>query len=224
MIRSICFILNFAPHYRSSLFKKLDQNVCCDFYFGDSPPSIITSFEYTNLCGFKKTLKNYYIKKRLYWQFGALKVAFMPYKKFILTGDPHTLSTWLVLIICKFRNKKTYLWTHGLYGREGKIKKWFKKLFYNLASHIFLYNNYSKVLMINEGFNPKDLTVVFNSIDDEVAYFQRIKVLNCNTSTQYFENDHPVLITIGRIRNDKHIKLLLEALNILNNQHNMVSL
>ena len=49
----ICLIYNYAQHYRIGIFKLLDQELSCDFYFGDQMDDV-KKLDYSELKNFKK--------------------------------------------------------------------------------------------------------------------------------------------------------------------------
>jgi len=210
-----CGIFNIAAHYRSSIYKKMDKKLSCDFYIGNKVNSRIKKMNYQELSGFKKELKNIFLFGSLYWQIGAVRTIFRGYNNYIMTGDIHCISTWLILLLSRFTSKKTILWTHGWYGRETNIKKLIKKVFYGLSHHVLLYGNYARNLMIGEGFNPEKLQCIYNSLD----YYSQIEVRkNLKESNIFkikFGNDFPVLCYVGRIQKIKRLDILIESIVIL---------
>lgn len=128
-----------------------------------------------------------------------------------MIGNLYSLSTWFLLVILRIMGKKAYLWSHGWYGREGKIKTILKKIFFLLPYKTFLYGNYAKDLMIKEGIPREKLVTIYNSLD----YRRQIEIrANLNDSDIYkkrFNNSDPVMIYIGRIQKIKKLDLLIEA-------------
>jgi len=214
MESNIAFVLNYAPHYREFILKKIDQELNADLYFGNIPNSSIKKLDYNELRNFKKELKTLKFKN-IYWYVGSLQVVFKPYKKIILTGDPQILSNWLILIIGKILGKKVYLWTHGWYGKEEGLKKYIKKIYFKLAHVLFLYGEYSKQLLINEGFNANKLIVIYNSLDYENQILIKKQLIKSNVYSNYFMNEDPVLFYIGRIQESKKLEQILDAMIIL---------
>jgi glycosyltransferase involved in cell wall biosynthesis len=215
MFPSTCCIFNFAPHYNSPIYKKLDVELFCDFYLGDKLPYSINRMDYKSLKGFKYELKNIFLLGNFYWQKGALRTLFKPYKNYIFTGEAFCLSTWLILFLALFTSKKTYLWTHGWYGNETFIKRVVKKLFFKLANHVLLYGEYAKKLMLKEGFDEQVLHVIYNSLDIEEQISFRVKLTVNNIYKDHFNNNNPVLIYIGRIQKVKKVDYVIEVLNNL---------
>jgi glycosyltransferase involved in cell wall biosynthesis len=215
MISSTCCIFNIAPHYNAPTYQAMDLELGCDFFLGDKLPYEIKKMNYNELKGFKGTLKNIFIISNFYWQVGALKNLFKPYKNYIFTGEPFCLSTWIILLLAKFTSKKTYLWSHGWYGDETLIKRVIKKAFFSLADGILLYGEYAKTLMISEGFEEKKLHVIYNSLDYSTQIKIKETLSKSDIYTTKFNNSNPVLLYIGRIQKIKKIEYIIEVLNSL---------
>src|SRR5690554_6019915 len=128
MKNKYCLIYNYAQHYRLGIFKLLNNELNFDFYFGDKMGDV-KKIDYSELTNFKQELRNIKIIHNFYWQKGALNVFFKKYEKYIILGEYYCLSTWLILILSRFTNKKIYLWSHGWYGKENKLQKLVKKIF-----------------------------------------------------------------------------------------------
>jgi len=211
----VCCIFNVAPHYNAPIYKLMDSELNCDFFLGDKLNYPIELMNYESLKGFKKSLKYIQIFGNFYWQKGAVKLTYNLYNCYILTGEPYCISTWIILILNRLTGKKSIVWTHGWYGNENGLKKTVKSIFFGLAHKVLLYGDYAKELMIKEGFKQDKLIPIYNSLD----YNQQIQIrekLKTNTIYKdYFLNEHPVLLYIGRIQNRKKVDLLINALNYL---------
>jgi len=164
MINKICCIFNIAPHYNAAIYSLMDTELKCDFYIGDNLQYPIKLMNYNSLNGIKRKLINKTLVGNFYWQYGTCNLAIKPYKYYIMTGEPYCISSWIILVINRLTGSKTFLWSHGWYGRETSLKKFIKKVYFKLSSHILLYGDYARKLMIEEGFNPKKLTTIFNSL------------------------------------------------------------
>lgn len=216
--KKVALIYNFAQHYRKSIFKKLDDNTEIDFYFGDyldwAPD--IKKMDLSELKGFKKELRNVRILKYFIWQKGSLRAIMNKrYTHVILYGDSFYLSNWFILIYCRLFNIKTAIWTHGLYKDMKKIAKIYNTVFYKLTNYVFLYGNYAKNKMLLKGFNPSKLLVVFNSLDYDKQLKIRENLTDNDVYKNYFKNDKPVLLYIGRIQKVKKIEMVILALETL---------
>jgi glycosyltransferase involved in cell wall biosynthesis len=213
--KKIALLYNFAQHYRKSIFKKLDDNLDIDFYFGnhlDWAPDL-KKMDLGELKGFRKELQNIRFLKLFIWQKGSLKAIINKgYTHVILYGDSFYLSNWLILIYCRLFKIKTAIWTHGLYHDIKGLSGLYNRAFYSLANYILLYGNYAKGKMIENGFIPSKLLVIYNSLDYEKQLEIRKEL---NESTVYldnFGNSKPVLLYIGRIQKVKKIEMIIIAL------------
>lgn len=222
-MKKTALIYNFAQHYRTAIFSLLDQKLIIDFYFGDKMQDV-KKMDYTVLKNFKNELKNIKIWSVFYWQKGAIKLFFKNYSNYIVLGEYFCLSTWILLILCKFSNKKIYLWTHGWYGNETFLKKIVKKIFFSTADGLFLYGNYAKKLMIIEGFDSNKLHVINNSLDYEKQLEIRKNIVETNLFTNYFSNTFPTLIFIGRLTKTKKLEQLINVFQKLNKKNIFVNL
>lgn len=211
MNKKICCIFNLAPRYNAPIFNLMDQEIGCDFYFGDKLPLPILRMNYDELDGFKKTLRNIFFLGNFYWQKGALKLIFKPYNSYILTGEPYNITTWLIMILAKIMKKETILWSHGYYGDETFLKRKVKKIFFNLSTSVLLYGNRAKNIMISEGIRENKLFVIYNSLDYEKQLKVRAKLKPSNIFKNHFLNDFPTIIYVGRIQKNKKVELLINA-------------
>lgn len=231
----ILVITNIAPLYRKILWLSLLENKKFEFhfYFGLNMYSGIKTIDFTeNSFSLYQNrihqLKNKFLqKKRLVWQSDVIyKIVTKKFSSAIVTGDMNILSNWIIIVICKLRNKKVTLWSHGLYGNESKIKEILRTTFFKLADHHLLYERRGKDMMINAGFEPEKLHVVFNSLD----YALQLKLRERNDLSEdknlfsFFSNlNLPSLIFIGRLTQIKKIDLLLNAVYLLNKKANRLN-
>jgi len=216
MKNEICCVFNIGPHYRAPIFHLMDERLKCDFYFGDKVDTPIKVMDYNSLKGYKKTLKNIKIPMTGFeWLKGSWQLIFKPYKHYIITGTPGSLSNWLLAILALFAGKKVYAWTHGMKGNTKPFGKFVEKNFYRLCDKILLYGDFSKNIMIKEGFNTEKLIPIYNSLDYEKQLGIRETISKSNIYHDYFKNDHPILIYIGRIQKSKKLDLLVQALKKL---------
>ncbi|MBD1431818.1 glycosyltransferase [Sphingobacterium sp. DN00404] len=215
MEKKVCCIFNYAPHYRTEIYKKMSEEFECDFFFGTSGDGKIEKMDYVLITTNVKELSTIKLFRSINWISNSINLCFQKYKNYIITGEPHCLSSWVILLINRLLGKRTYLWTHGWYGNESVGKKILKKLYFTLGSKILLYGNYAKELMIKEGFDPRKLVVVYNSLnyDDQINIRQRLT--NTNIFKRLFGNDYPVVTFTGRLTKEKKLELLIKSLKIL---------
>ena len=204
-------MFNYAPHYRNAIYSKIDKELKYDLYFGDKVPVKMKRVDVTTYTNYQRDLKNTFVKN-LYWQYGALGNIFKPYKNYIMTGDLSGISTWMVMILAKISGKKVFLWSHGWYERDGKVKSFFRKLFFSLSHKVLLYGDYAKKIMMNHGFSEDKLIIIYNSLDYDTQKIVRDKLVYTDVFSQKFGNNHPTLSYIGRIQKWKRLDLLLDAM------------
>lgn len=205
----VCLVYNFAQHYRANIFTLMDQQLDIDFYFGDHYLNV-KKMDY-NLLKHKVTeVKNLHFGP-IMWQQNIAGLAFKPYKKYIMLGEPMCLSTWLLLIFGRLLGKEMYFWTHGWYGKETWIKKVIKKAFFGLATGTMTYGNYARYLMIKEGLNGDKIVAIHNSLmyDEQLPIRQSLK--KTTLFSDHFGNELPTVIFIGRLTTVKKLDQLLEA-------------
>ena len=212
----LCLIYNFAQHYRTSIFRLIDQEYNCDFFFGDSYLNV-KKMDYSLLKG--KVIEGP-TKHIGGWSYrpGIQKLLWKDYDAYILLGESRSLSTWLFCIRARLFHpkKKVYFWSHGWYGKESKAERIVKKLLFKLPNGgSFLYGIYSRELMIKEGFNPDKLYVIHNSL----AYDEQVAIRKQLTASpiykEHFGNEIPNLMFVGRLTHIKKLDQVLRAMALL---------
>ena len=220
----ICCIFNIGSHYRFPIYKKMEESFPMDFYLGDRVNASLKTFDYNLLKGFKKTLNRIDLLGQWFWSKGLLKLAFKPYQKYIITGEPYNLSSWFFLILLFFMKKESIAWTHGWYGKETGLRKIIKKMYFKLFSKIMCYNEYSAKLMVEQGFDNNRIFVIGNSLDSDNQKKIRKKLISTNIYSDYFGNHNPVIIYCGRIQKVKRLDILIKILELLNKKNFAVNL
>lgn len=217
MDQRLCLIYNFAPKYREGIFRLIDSEYDCHWYFGRNNTDI-KGLD----CSFLKNVTELDVvkirKTPFTWQKGVLRLLDNPeYGTFFILGDINSLSTWALLLKRKLRHhgKRIYVWTHGWYGKESALRVWLKKRFFRMTDGVFLYGNYARNLMIKEGFNPERLYVIHNSLAHEKQKELRQKLQPSDILRNHFHNDNSNLIFIGRLTGVKRLEMLIEAMAIL---------
>ncbi len=208
----LCLIYNYAQHYRTSIFKLIDQEFDCDFVFGDSMGDV-KKMNYSLLKGYVEEVHNKWFGGA-YFQKGVLKLLRKKYDRYIMLGETRCISTWLFLVLSKFYpKKKVYLWSHGWYGKESRIERIIKKMLFKMADGTFLYGNYARELMIKEGFSKDKLFVIHNSLayDDQLEIRKQLQTTDIYTS--HFSNDNPNLVFVGRLTEVKKLDMILHAMS-----------
>ncbi|MFH0755877.1 MAG: glycosyltransferase [Bacteroidota bacterium] len=211
----ICLIYNFAQHYRANIFTLMDQELDCDFVFGDKM-SDVKKMDYSLLSQFRKEVQNRVIlRKPLYFQKGVVSLLKEDYATYLVLGELFCISTWMILILSGFYRKRVYLWSHGFYGKEGVFRILLKKLFFSMSAGVFLYGNHARELMIEAGMNPNKLHVIYNSLDYDGQLGIRGKLFPGKVFMDHFRNRNRNLLFVGRLTRVKRLDILLEAMLLL---------
>lgn len=201
-----------APHYRKRIFELLESELGTSFIFGEDDN--IKQLDPKQFIDARTVPLDYIAVDKVYKMPKVIKSV---KSSDIVIDDMGImcLTSWLNLVISKFRNRKVYLWTHGWYGREGFLKKILKRLYSGLADGTLLYGNYARRLMEKNGLNPNKLHVIHNSLDYDNQLLIRAKLINSDIYRTHFGNPAPILIFIGRLTEVKRIDMLLDALSKL---------
>ena len=109
-VNKICFITNVASHYRKEVCELLDENLQCDFVFGDKVVSDIKIFETKDFRNSVEIVHNTLTKDgAVIWQWGTLKYLFKSYRAYVVIDDICSLSSWVFMILSVILRKKTFM-------------------------------------------------------------------------------------------------------------------
>ena len=125
-MQKLCCIFNYAPLYRSSIYKKIDKVFDAQFYFSDMI-SDIAKMDYKDFKRYPKTVRDRKIFGKALWRKDILFLPFKKYQHYLVIGD-FSLSYFPFIILCHLLGKKVYAWGHGSKSFNGKLK-WFIKWF-----------------------------------------------------------------------------------------------
>ena len=223
-MKKILFFTNVFPYYRKNIWCKLlnQRDFTLKIYYDSSILDGIQSFDGDERSTYKERLfylKNYAIKGVIFWQSRVIKKClFSSFDQVIFLGEMNIISTWFAAIFCKLRKKEVIFWSHGLYGNEGKIKLFFRILFYKLADRHLLYEERAKRIMIEKGFPHNRLFVIYNSLDyeNQKNLFSQLQAGIQKKNWDFFKNNLPTLVFTGRLTKQKKLSLLINAVTQLN--------
>lgn len=236
-MKKLLYFTNIFPHYRLAIWKSLlnSNNFDLEIFFSQKNPIGIHTPKLQEVFNDREIsqlhfIKNYWIRNKvLIWQSKIVKTAlFSEFDYLLLLGEMSILSSWISIFIAKLRGKKILLWTHGIYGNESSLKKYFRLLFLKQSDVIFLYENRAKSLLLQNGFQENSLAVVYNSLNYEL--FEKLYRRLLNTKKKEFitffkDNSLPTIIFIGRLTKIKQLPILIEALkfsNYANSRYNLL--
>ncbi len=192
----------------------MDSSLDIDFYFGDCSNENIHLLSPKVLNGYRKTLENVFKGDKLVWQKGAVNSAIFTrnYKYYILTGNPGIKSNWVILIIARLLGRNVWLWTHGLRGNESGWSKFVNILYMRLSSGLLFYNERGAAIALKEGIDKTKIHVLYNSLDYQNQKVLRGKIGDSSFVRNYFGNDKPYVLFMGRLTSSKKIDIMLYAL------------
>lgn len=214
----LCCIFNTASHYRREIYQKIDETFDCAWTFGEKPVGAadIKTLPPETFRRFLGYTKNRRIFGNWWWQGGALKQLFGGFDTYLVLGEPFCVSTWIFCALAKLMpRKRVFFWSHGWYGRENFVKRVMKKIFFRLGNGVFLYGNYARELMIKEGFSPKNLWTIHNSLAYDEQRKLRERLAPSDVFREHFGNAAKTLVFVGRLTQVKRLDMVLEAMAIL---------
>lgn len=217
----LCIVYNFAQKYREGIYRLFEQEYDCHWVFGNNA-SDIKGLD-LSLLKSVKTIKNRKLVGPLYYQEGVPSLL-KSQDTLLLLGELYCISTWILLFLRRFilRGKRVFLWSHGWYGKEKGIKKILKRWFFSMSDATFLYGDYAKEVARKQGYKKNNLYVVHNSLYHQNQVTLREKQVASDVYKEYFGNDKPTLIFIGRLTKVKRLELLLQALKKCEDNYNLV--
>lgn len=161
-------------------------------------------------------VRNLWLKKIALWQSGHIRLALSSeYDTIIYLGDWRFISTWISALLARFRGKRVLMWTHGLRSRSHGLLGRVRMAFYRLAHGLLLYGHHARRLLMEEGFDPDALYVIYNSLDYDAQKALRDRLPSreiAETRASLFADaSAPVLTFIGRLIDSKRLDMLVEA-------------
>lgn len=223
----ICCIFNIPSLYREKIYLDIDQTYECEWYFEQEENGInlfdTNKLKKAHILQHGKFISRFYTMKGL---IGLVWSKRKEYDSYLMVGTPMCVSLWVLCMLLKlFRSKsKICYWTHGWYGKESLAERIIKKSFLKLADDIFVYGNYAKGLLVNQGFDEKRLHVIHNSLSYDVQMELRKQMQPTSVYADHFGNSNPVLIFIGRLTPIKQLDMLVQAVADMKTQGRMYNL
>lgn len=217
MPSKLCCIFNTPSLYRELIYTKIDKAYDCDWFFEDADFKL-KEFETEKLKHVKR-LKTFKIGPF----YGVNKLISLirnpQYTHYIMLGHTRNISGLAFLFLKRFfyRNKKIFLWTHGIYGNENFLERVWKHLLYQWSDGLLIYGDYACSLMQKIGYDEKKLFPIHNSLNYDKQIVLRNKLQPNGIYNRHFGNNYPTLIFIGRLQSGKRLDMLLRAVADLKN-------
>ena len=97
-MQKLCVIYNTAPRYREAVFRAIDKEYDCDWYFGETK-SDIKEMD-TSLLKNVTYYKTYGNPQKWYWKRNYLFLLFKSdYKNYLILPETRSMSDWLFFCI-----------------------------------------------------------------------------------------------------------------------------
>ncbi len=228
---AVCY--HYFAHYRQTIIETLIKHGAYNYHFygADYDPTD------GNVKCYSELPKNRFHKFNCWQVFGLLliqpKILTLPFgkntKAVIFLGNPYMPFTWLAAIICKLTKVRVLYWTHGWRRPESGITGKVRKLFYQLADGLLVYEHRAKCIGIELGFDPDSIYVVYNSLkfDEQTVLYQKFKndqrALDLKKEA-LFNNQNKVIICSSRLIENRNIDLLIRAVASLNSNEECFNL
>lgn len=167
-----------------------------------------------------RIVRNVWLWRIVLWQRGLVSQCIDPrYDVIVFHGAMYYLSTWVAAGLARVRGKRVLMWSHGFYGSEIGVKDFVRRTFHRLPHANILYGHRSRRIMIERGFPPDRLFVIYNSLDYALQRRLRTNVLAGDKASGlrglFADASRPVVCFTGRLVASKRIDLLLRAAEML---------
>lgn len=144
--------------------------------------------------------------------FGAIhwyKAYFRDLSKYdiVIVAGPTTLNNWILFFLSRYFRIKVISWSHGIYGREGRLRLWIKSIYYSLCDLNLVYNNYALKMLVDSGVIKEKVYVVGNCVNKPSLSKTQVS----KEQQELFKNN--IILFVGRITSEKRVDLLINAFN-----------
>jgi len=216
----IAMLFPYAPAYREAIYKMIDHTFDVEWFFCGNAKRPLKLLDYSLLNNVHLDMSEVALMGHFRYIKDFDPSTFEIFDAIIFPGDFHDFSCWKLLFFNKWshRRPKLILWTHGWYGRESFIKKVIKRFYLKRADSILLYGEYAKRLMESQQIASNKLFVIANSLDYDKQFALRKQMAITDVYKNYFGNDSPVIVFIGRLTFEKRLDMLLDAIKMLHNE------
>jgi len=162
----IAILQPFIPHYREKFFKKLTEQVRCDFFVYESKNRV----EFQNIS--LSDINVHLVRNIMFKQFLLYSLAPFLQKKYstwVLMLHIGHISTWILLFTKVIHRRRIILWGHGIsvkrYINEEKRPDCLLKLMIKMADGVWLYTE-KEVAIWKKYFPNKKIVSLNNTISD----------------------------------------------------------
>jgi len=223
----IVIFYNCIPHYRKAFFEKLSasEDLNVTFLADDTTDTkhmeVIASSSDSMRIRPVRTKALRLLGKTLFAHPGILKALRQEKPDMLIPlGNPHILTTWLIMLWGRIHSIPVVLWTHGTLRKEHGIKRLFRLAYYRLSAGLFLYGAHAQQLLQEMGLKHTPMYPIYNSLDYEAQ--RAISEMTSPEDISKFRESlgigtaSKVLIFTGRLQPVKKLDLLVKLTKRLN--------
>ena len=221
-MRTLYLLQPLIPPYRLKVFEALsavaDPEVTV--FAGDASTDLVRHLEPGKMGTIRHRFAKTYLlglrrRRAIFWQPAAwLAISRDRPDAVVVHGNIYDLTSWLVLLWGRFVGRPVLIWTIGLQRQESGLKAWLRRHFYSLARGLLLYGDYPKRLLVESGYNPDRLHVIYNSLDTAAQRAAEARVSEVDVVAVRerlgMGADARALIFIGRIVPRKRLSILIK--------------
>lgn len=205
------FIEPVVAHYRRDTFRLILANgiISCAILAGNEYEGVKPATLENSIIGDYLTIR--FFNHRFYYLRNALKKA-RSYKPdaIVCSGvDFHHLHTLVIFLYAKLNHIKFVWWSHGGFGRQGKLGKSIRSWFYRKSDFVFAYSGKGFDNLLNLGVKSSKVLSIGNAINTEDYGF------NYSRNADNKGKQQITLLFSGRINQKRRIETLLHAIKEL---------
>jgi glycosyltransferase involved in cell wall biosynthesis len=218
----VAVVYHFFAHYREAVFRALHHDDRCEWsFFADKecfddeikPATFTDDMRFT-------ALRVRRIRGSVMWQSGVLRLAVSrDFDVIVLLGVPKYLAMWIAAPLARITGKRVLFWTHGWTYRPKGVLRYVRRAFLRLANAIMTYGRWAKQIAIEEGFDPRRVHVIGNSLDYEAQQRALAEIPEERPAKLRLElfgdSTTPVIVCPSRLTFVRRLDLLLEAAALL---------
>lgn len=227
----VAIVYHCIAHYREPVFHELcstKENIEYTIFSGEADciPALKTVDVAKSRLPVEKgglrwnIVKNHWFKKKILWQEDIVNLGVSSdFDVIIYLGVAYHISTWVSCVLARLTGKKVYMWSHGFLRKEVGFKGMIRSAFYRLANGMLLYHHRARELLIDRGFSPEKLDVLYNSLDVAMQRKVRSNIqedeLVSLRNKMFNEPSKPILLWIGRLTPQKKLSMIIKAMDEL---------
>lgn len=214
--KKIAMVFPYAPSYREPIYKLMDEEFECTFFFCGNSNRGLKHMDYSHLKNVNLQLQEGKKGPFLFYN-GISKIDFSDFDIVMHPGTIRNLSSWYLNIKLHLMKSRPQIviWTHGWYGKESKLEMSLKRIYFGLIDRIYVYGNYAKQGLSKDGVSASKITTIYNSLDYDSQKAVRAEIEPSDVYKKHFGNDYPIIIMIGRLNIRKKLDMLIEAMSAL---------